>query len=89
MSAPFGPNQDTLQRESENPQNLCVSLCRYSLHFLVQSGLSYSVMVFSGLENMHKWVWKQTLLFFFVWVQIQGTDRKPAKLVKYNKWLDK
>ncbi|TWW72051.1 Membrane-bound O-acyltransferase domain-containing protein 2 [Takifugu flavidus] len=33
----------------------------YSLHFLVQSGLSYSVMVFSGLENMHKYCFIVTL----------------------------
>uniref|UniRef100_A0A3Q4G2F9 Membrane-bound O-acyltransferase domain-containing protein 2-like n=2 Tax=Neolamprologus brichardi TaxID=32507 RepID=A0A3Q4G2F9_NEOBR len=33
----------------------------YSLHFLVQSGLSYSVMVFAGLENMHKYCFIVTL----------------------------
>ncbi|KAM4625390.1 lysophospholipid acyltransferase 2 [Polymixia lowei] len=27
----------------------------YALHFLVQSGLSYSLMVFAGLEHMHKY----------------------------------
>uniref|UniRef100_A0A3Q4MLM6 Membrane bound O-acyltransferase domain containing 2a n=2 Tax=Neolamprologus brichardi TaxID=32507 RepID=A0A3Q4MLM6_NEOBR len=38
-----------------------LSLYRYSLHFLVQSGLSYSVMVFAGLENMHKYCFIVTL----------------------------
>uniref|UniRef100_A0A8C3G8J4 Membrane bound O-acyltransferase domain containing 2 n=1 Tax=Cyclopterus lumpus TaxID=8103 RepID=A0A8C3G8J4_CYCLU len=33
----------------------------YSLHFLVQSGLSYSVMVFAGLEHMHKYCFIVTL----------------------------
>ncbi|KAF3701166.1 Membrane-bound O-acyltransferase domain-containing protein 2 [Channa argus] len=33
----------------------------YSLHFLLQSGLSYSVMVFSGLEHMHKYCFIVTL----------------------------
>uniref|UniRef100_A0AAQ4P8G1 Membrane bound O-acyltransferase domain containing 2 n=1 Tax=Gasterosteus aculeatus aculeatus TaxID=481459 RepID=A0AAQ4P8G1_GASAC len=33
----------------------------YSLHFLVQSGLSYSVMVFVGLEHMHKYCFIVTL----------------------------
>ncbi|KAL4624041.1 membrane-bound O-acyltransferase domain-containing protein 2-like isoform X1 [Arapaima gigas] len=27
----------------------------YSLHFLVQSGLSYSIMIFTGAEHMHKY----------------------------------
>ncbi|XP_062325203.1 lysophospholipid acyltransferase 2 [Osmerus eperlanus] len=27
----------------------------YALHFLVQSGLSYSIMIFAGLEHMHKY----------------------------------
>ena len=27
---------------------------RYALHFLVQTGLSYSIMVFASLEHMHK-----------------------------------
>lgn len=49
-----GLNEDSVQGKTENPQIHCVCLHRYSLHFLVQSGLSYSVMVFSGLENMHK-----------------------------------
>uniref|UniRef100_A0A3P8YA24 Membrane bound O-acyltransferase domain containing 2a n=1 Tax=Esox lucius TaxID=8010 RepID=A0A3P8YA24_ESOLU len=26
----------------------------YALHFLVQSGLTYSIMIFAGLEHMHK-----------------------------------
>ncbi|XP_028993936.1 lysophospholipid acyltransferase 2 isoform X2 [Betta splendens] len=33
----------------------------YSLHFLVQSGLSYGVMVFSGLEHMHRYCFIVTL----------------------------
>ncbi|KAG7224214.1 hypothetical protein INR49_019949 [Caranx melampygus] len=33
----------------------------YSFHFLVQSGLSYSVMVFAGLEHMHKYCFIVTL----------------------------
>ncbi|XP_034531393.1 membrane-bound O-acyltransferase domain-containing protein 2 [Notolabrus celidotus] len=33
----------------------------YSLHFLVQSGLSYSVMIFAGLEHMHKYCFIVTL----------------------------
>eukprot|EP00064_Thunnus_orientalis_P009396 superscaffoldBa00001187_g9420 len=33
----------------------------YSLHFLVQSGLSYSVIVFAGLEHMHKYCFMVTL----------------------------
>uniref|UniRef100_A0A3Q3JC33 Membrane bound O-acyltransferase domain containing 2a n=1 Tax=Monopterus albus TaxID=43700 RepID=A0A3Q3JC33_MONAL len=33
----------------------------YSLHFLVQSGLSYSVIVFAGLEHMHKYCFIVTM----------------------------
>uniref|UniRef100_A0A7N6A997 Membrane bound O-acyltransferase domain containing 2a n=1 Tax=Anabas testudineus TaxID=64144 RepID=A0A7N6A997_ANATE len=33
----------------------------YSLHFLMQSGLSYGVMVFSGLEHMHKYCFIVTM----------------------------
>lgn len=33
----------------------------YSLHFLVQSGLSYGVMIFAGLEHMHKYCFIVTL----------------------------
>lgn len=29
---------------------------RYALHFLVQSGLAYGVMIFTSVEHMHKWV---------------------------------
>ncbi|XP_062253246.1 lysophospholipid acyltransferase 2 [Platichthys flesus] len=38
----------------------------YSLHFLVQSGLSYSVMVFAGLEHMHKYCFIVTLGYLIV-----------------------
>lgn len=51
---PLSMNEDLVQREAENHIIHRVSPHRYSLHFLVQSGLSYSVMVFAGLENMHK-----------------------------------
>ncbi|XP_055772378.1 lysophospholipid acyltransferase 2-like [Salvelinus fontinalis] len=34
--------------------SLSVSPHRYALHFLVQSGLTYSIMMFAGLEHMHK-----------------------------------
>uniref|UniRef100_W5NJH3 Membrane bound O-acyltransferase domain containing 2b n=1 Tax=Lepisosteus oculatus TaxID=7918 RepID=W5NJH3_LEPOC len=27
----------------------------YALHFLIQSGITYSMMIFSGVENMHKY----------------------------------
>ncbi|XP_066572321.1 lysophospholipid acyltransferase 2 [Amia ocellicauda] len=27
----------------------------YALHFLIQSGITYSIMIFSGVENMHKY----------------------------------
>lgn len=33
----------------------------YSLHFLLQSGLSYGVMVFASLEHMHKYCFVVTL----------------------------
>ncbi|KAF7201734.1 lysophospholipid acyltransferase 2 [Nothobranchius furzeri] len=33
----------------------------YSLHFLVQSGLSYGVMIFASLEHMHKYCFIVTL----------------------------
>ncbi|XP_075963947.1 LOW QUALITY PROTEIN: membrane-bound glycerophospholipid O-acyltransferase 2 [Anarhichas minor] len=38
----------------------------YSLHFLVQSGLSYSVMIFVGLEHMHKYCFIVTLGYLIV-----------------------
>uniref|UniRef100_A0A3Q3E3L1 Membrane bound O-acyltransferase domain containing 2 n=1 Tax=Hippocampus comes TaxID=109280 RepID=A0A3Q3E3L1_HIPCM len=38
----------------------------YSLHFLVQSGLSYSVIVFAGLEHMHKYCFIVTLGYLIV-----------------------
>ncbi|XP_034051185.1 membrane-bound O-acyltransferase domain-containing protein 2 [Thalassophryne amazonica] len=38
----------------------------YSLHFLVQSGLSYSVMVFTGLERMHKYCFIVTMGYLIV-----------------------
>ncbi|KAF3844913.1 hypothetical protein F7725_008076, partial [Dissostichus mawsoni] len=38
----------------------------YSLHFLVQSGLSYSVMIFVGLEHMHKYCFIVTLSYLIV-----------------------
>uniref|UniRef100_A0A8C7ZFK9 Membrane bound O-acyltransferase domain containing 2a n=1 Tax=Oryzias sinensis TaxID=183150 RepID=A0A8C7ZFK9_9TELE len=38
----------------------------YSLHFLVQSGLSYSVMIFAGLEHMHKYCFIVTLGYLIV-----------------------
>ena len=28
--------------------------CRYALHFLVQSGLTYGLMILTGVEHMHK-----------------------------------
>ncbi|XP_037551137.1 membrane-bound O-acyltransferase domain-containing protein 2 [Nematolebias whitei] len=33
----------------------------YSLHFLIQSGLSYGVMIFASLEHMHKYCFVVTL----------------------------
>ncbi len=30
--------------------------CRYALHFLVQSGLTYGIMILTGVEHMHKYV---------------------------------
>lgn len=27
---------------------------RYALHFLVQSGLTYGIMILTGVEHMHK-----------------------------------
>uniref|UniRef100_A0A3P9KQ43 Membrane bound O-acyltransferase domain containing 2 n=1 Tax=Oryzias latipes TaxID=8090 RepID=A0A3P9KQ43_ORYLA len=38
----------------------------YSLHFLVQSGLSYGVMIFAGLEHMHKYCFIVTLGYLIV-----------------------
>lgn len=29
---------------------------RYALHFLVQSGITYGIMILAGVEHMHKWV---------------------------------
>ncbi|KAI1895882.1 hypothetical protein AGOR_G00111330 [Albula goreensis] len=33
----------------------------YALHFLVQSGLTYSIMILAGLENMHKYCFVMAL----------------------------
>ena len=36
------------------PCNSVLSLHRYALHFLVQSGISYCIMIGVGVEAMHK-----------------------------------
>lgn len=38
----------------------------YSVHFLVQSGLSYGVMIFASLEHMHKYCFMVTLGYLIV-----------------------
>uniref|UniRef100_A0A3P8UIU6 Membrane bound O-acyltransferase domain containing 2 n=1 Tax=Cynoglossus semilaevis TaxID=244447 RepID=A0A3P8UIU6_CYNSE len=38
----------------------------YSLHFLVQSGLSYGVMVFAGLERMHRYCFIVTMGYLII-----------------------
>lgn len=34
--------------------NNTLTFCRYALHFLVQSGISYCIMIIIGVESMHK-----------------------------------
>ena len=49
--------------------SMCMSVClfylfwcfvsfyifRYALHFLVQSGITYGIMILAGVEHIHKW----------------------------------
>lgn len=36
------------------PAHVALAFCRYALHFLVQTGISYCIMIIIGVENMHK-----------------------------------
>ncbi|XP_072221296.1 lysophospholipid acyltransferase 2 isoform X3 [Leuresthes tenuis] len=60
----------------------------YSLHFLVQSGLSYSVMIFASLEHMHKPMMVITQKITSMAFEIHdGLTKREAQLTPSQKYL--